>query len=1046
MTTPGSNLEAIYPLSPVQEGILFHTLYSPEAPLYVQQYVSTIEGTLDVTEFCENWNTVIRRHQVLRSLLTWEGRDQPLQVVLREVDAEWVIDDWSEVPPDQQDSRFDDFLVADRARGFQLDAAPLFRFALIRTGPETHRFVWTHHHVILDGWSLGLVLNEVWRLQSATADPGQTDAAPSYRDYVRWLKGYSAESSEAYWRDELAGVTAATPVGLPGAVGDRWAEQHGEETAQLDAATTQRLVEYGRTRGLTLNTLLRAAWAYVLSRYSGSNDVVFGTTFSGRPADLPGALEMVGLFINTLPIRVQVPGEQRIEEWLDHLQRRQIEALDHELTPLSAVQRWSEVPSGEPLFDSLLVVENVPHPAVGSGSVAVTDVRYLQRSNYPLAILAMPGERLELIFLYDRDRFGAGMVKRLSNQVLSVLTSLVTAETVADLILFPDGELSELMVEWNRTERNYPHNETVHGLIAGAAAASPQQVAVTSGDVSLDYAALTANAETVARALHQAGVRRGDRVGVLLGRSPAAIVAILGVLAAGAAYVPLDPELPAARTSFMLADTAAKALITTHGGGTDFELEAIELDEAGLIVGELPGQPWQPPESAATDVAYVLYTSGSTGRPKGVAVSHRSLVNSTLARRTEYGDLPGSFLLLSPLIFDSSVAGLFSTLVGGGTLVLPASRMEQDVGHIAELISAHGVTHTLALPSVYQLLLELADADRLTSLRLVMVAGEPCPPELVGRHYAALPDTALANEYGPTEATVWCSVHHMAAAEPSAEAGERIPIGRPIANTQLYILDAMGRPAPVGVPGELCVAGDGLAEGYHERPEQTAEAFVVTELPKVGSTRLYRTGDVARYLDDGAIDLVGRVDHQVKIRGQRIELGEIEAVLRSHPKVRDAVVTVHSTGAVPALAAFVEPEVPTGELLDHAAARLPRAMVPATVDALAGLPRGSTGKVDRAALPDPRPAPVATAPVAPRDPVEMALAAIWTEVLGVESVGVDEDFFALGGDSLLSIRVIARGHKAGIRITPKQFFDAPTVAGLAAAAGAAGGTELQQPS
>ncbi|MDJ0953253.1 MAG: amino acid adenylation domain-containing protein [Acidimicrobiia bacterium] len=1042
MTTPGSNLEAIYPLSPVQEGILFHTLYSPEAPLYVQQYVSTIEGDLDVPEFRENWNTVIRRHQVLRSLLTWEGREQPLQVVLREVDVEWAIQDWSESPHDEQERKLDDFLATDRERGFRLDAAPLFRFALIRTGADTHRFVWTHHHVILDGWSLGLVLNEVWSMQSATSDSGQADDAPSYRDYVRWLKGYSAESSEEYWRNELAGVTAATPVGLPGAAGERWAELHGETTARLDDETTQRLLEYGRTRGLTLNTLLRAAWAYVLSRYSGSNDVVFGTTFSGRPAELPGALEMVGLFINTLPVRVQVPVEQPIEDWLKVLQGRQIEALDHELTPLANVQRWSEVPSGEPLFDSLLVVENVPHPELGSGELAVTDVRYLQRSNYPLAILAMPGEQLELIFLYDRDRFGAGMVQRLANQVLSVLTSLVTAETVADLVLFPADEMSEVIVEWNRTEREYPHDETMHGLIAQAATATPQRLAVVGGDVSLDYAALAANAATVAGALHEAGVQRGDRVGVLVGRSPAAIVAILGVLEAGAAYVPLDPDLPAARTSFILADTAAKAVITTHGTDTDFGLATIELDETGLLVGGSSGRARQPVVSAATDLAYVLYTSGSTGQPKGVAVSHRSLVNSTLARRAEYGDLPETFLLLSPLIFDSSIAGLFSTLVGGGTLVLPGSRMEQDVGHVAGLIGAHGVTHTLALPSVYQLLLELADADMLRSLQLVMVAGEPCPPALVDRHYGTLPDTALSNEYGPTESTVWCSVHHLDAAQPTEVAGERVPIGRPIANTQLYILDAMGRPAPVGVPGELCVAGDGLAAGYHERPEQTVEAFVVWELPAVGPTRLYRTGDVARYLDDGTIDLVGRVDHQVKIRGQRIELGEIEAVLRSHPDVRDAVVTVHATGAVPALAGFVEPELPTGELLDHAAARLPRAMVPATLDALAVLPRGSTGKVDRAALPDPRPAPVPTEHVAPRDPVEKALAEIWSEVLGIESVGVHEDFFALGGDSLLSIRVIARGHKAGIRITPKQFFDAPTVAGLAAAAGAGGGSEV----
>ncbi len=426
----------------------------------------------------------------------------------------------------------------------------------------------------------------------------------------------------------------------------------------------------------------------------------------------------------------------------------------------------------------------------------------------------------------------------------------------------------------------------------------------------------------------------------------------------------------------------------------------------------------------------MIYTSGSTGRPKGVEVTHRNLVNSTHARVRAYGDRIDAFLLLSPFFFDSSVAGLFSTLTQGGALVLPAPQMEQDVGHLADLIAAHQVSHTLALPRLYEMLLEHADPARLGSLRLVMVAGEACSRDLGPRHHDVLPGTRLVNEYGPTEATVWCTVQEIG---PGPVDGDRVPIGRPIANSQTYILDPWGRPTPVGVPGELHVGGLGVARGYLGDPAMTADRFVTRTLPDE-PVRLYRTGDLARYLEDGTIDLIGRADTQVKIRGQRIELGEIERVLESHPSVREAVVNLRAADGAPAiLAAHVATDAASGDLRDFLASQLPAPMVPAAIVTMDTLPRGSTGKVDRKALLEApiRPAGPAARYVAPATHTEKRLAVIWSEVLGVERVGVADNFFELGGDSILSIRVIARAHAAGLRITPRQFFDQPTVAELA---------------
>ncbi len=1040
MTAPG-NIKAIYPLNPVQEGILFHTLYAPDSPLYIQQYVCDLEGSLDATAWRTAWTAVSERHEALRSLLTWEHRERPLQIVRASAPAEWHIEDWRELAAETQQRRFAEFLDGDCRKGFRLDRAPLQRFALFRLSDDCTRFVWTHHHVIIDGWSMGIVLDEVQWLYTAvaTGDDQSLGAPADYRSYVQWSQSRTLEGAEDFWRTQLAGIQAATElrIELPGAP-ERWAESHAEHIVKLDAEVTSRLGELARNSAVTLSTVLRAAWAIVLGRYAGHTDVVFGATVAGRPAELPESIRMVGMFINTLPIRVTLDENQTLGELLAGIHRQHVEMVRYESTPLVSVQGWSDVPAGEPLFGSVLVVENVPAPRDTSG-VDVRNVRYLQRSNYPLAILVMPGDELELVVLYDDQRYAPDAIERLGRQLGAVLSQLPAhaERPIRALQLLPPPEARRVLVDWNRTAAAFDDKQLIDDLILAAAEASPDTVAVAGGAVSVTYRQLVERSDLIAAALGAHGVGPGAIVGIAVGREPAFLVAMLGVLRSGAAYVPIDPAFPRARVDFILEDTGAQAIVTTAGASFDGGVPRIVVAADGAPEGLRTSPPPTSPSRSPDDLAYVLYTSGSTGTPKGVMVRHRNLVNSTIARADVYTRPVRSYLVLSPFVFDSSVAGIYWALTDGGTLVVPEPGLEQDVAALARMVRDHRVTHTLMLPSVWGLLLDLAEPSALDSLEVVIVAGEACPPSLVDRHFARLPGVELFNEYGPTEATVWSTVHPVAVRD-----GERlrVPIGRPIANTSVYLLDPESRPVPIGVPGELAVGGSNVTAGYLRRPDLTAAAFGTVDGGPAGEQLVYRTGDLVRWTADGTLDLLGRIDHQVKLRGQRIELGEIEAVLTAHASVADAVVVkVESEGQQPFLAAYVESAAGAmpnqAELADHARSHLPRVMVPSVICVLDSLPRGATGKVDRRALPD-IDTPHQREPhfVPPRGPAEVQLAAIWADVLGVDTIGATDNFFELGGDSILSIRIIARANEAGFRITPRQFFDHPTVSDLVAAA------------
>jgi amino acid adenylation domain-containing protein len=888
------NIQAIFALTPAQEGMLFHTLQAPGSGVYVNQFTAELTGLGEVAVFQQAWDDLVAAEGALRTLFTWEKRSRPLQLVRERASLPWLIEDWRHLDPTGRDQALDTYLRQDRARGFELTQAPLMRQALFQTGNDTWRWVWTSHHLILDGWSSTAVLKRAltrWaELRAGHRAPSPTGLA--FQEYVSWIQAQALGPTEAFWRRELAGWTAPTKLDLglrPGPAQDR----QGQLSTWLASDLTAQIQAFGRANRVTVNTLVQAAWALLLSGYTASQDVLFGVTVAGRPFALPAVDQRVGMFINTLPLRVRVPEQAQVGEWLRELQNRNLGLREHEHTPLAKVRGWSGVRGTQPLFDTIVVFENYPAEGelvpAGSG-LHVADVRQLEQSNFPLALLVVPGERLRLYAIWDQEVHAREAIARVLHQIETLLGALTrdAQQLVSAVSALSTDEQQRIMAFERGASVPYPRGVGVQTLIARWAQETPEAPALFAegddGDQVLSHAELNRRANQLAHRLRATGVSAGTLVGLYLERGPGMLVGILGILKAGGGYVPLDPAYPPERLAFMLADSAIGCVVTEGPAPAGFSGECVDLrtvseqadDEPVSVISE-------------DDPAYLIYTSGSTGRPKGVPVSHRQLIHSTTARFSVYPGRAERFLLLSPFAFDSSIAGLFWPLCQGGTLCLPAPRREHDAHGLLALIHRWAVTHTLCLPSMYALITEFAQASQLASLQTVIVAGESCPPDLIAQHRRRAPGATLYNEYGPTEATVWASVYAVPADDAQGWTADRVPIGRPIPNACLRVVDPLGGRVPIGVAGELWVGGDGVVAGYRNRPDLNAERFTV-----VDGERFYRTGDLARWRDDGQLDYLGRRDHQVKIRGHRIELEEIESVLRTHPAVRDAVVVARA--------------------------------------------------------------------------------------------------------------------------------------------------------
>lgn len=1014
----------------------------PGNPFYQYAHRYDLTGPMDELLLGQSFLRVVDRHELLRSNFVHDEDEVLLQVSPPgDFDlARAYLEDVAQTEQEAEALRLESEFVQSP---FDLEEDYLLRGLLIRFSPTKHRLLLSIHHIIGDRGSLQLLEEEVFG-QYTKLIAGQEDTIPplsiqfadfAYREATREVP----EQHYAYWRKQLAGELplSALPHDFerPPAPSYRGALLE----ASVSPAVSSGIQALARGHNTTPNVVFLSALNAFLYRYTGQEDVLIGSPVSIR--DHREIEQLIGFLNETVVLRNGVTGQQSFNELIAATRTSMEAALENKDVPFEWLisELQPERRGGvNPFFQTMFVYNADAGERTLPEGLSLDDAYIdLGTAKFDLTLFATNrAEGFKIGFEYASDLFREETVQTMLDHFGILLNNLVSTPeadiATRELLRSVDKEL--LLKAWNPT---FPTEEEAEApsllteLFVRNAIANPKTIGVTSGAEALSQGEILARSTRLAEQLLEAGLQAGTAVGLYCGRTPDLLVGILGILRAGGAYVPLDPEYPQERIDFILDDAGAKILVHAPGLSPPLAAEVISLaiPEEGLSASKV-----SLPNIDRQQNAYLIYTSGSTGKPKGIAITHDNLARSTDARFRFYDRQPGAFLLLSSFAFDSSVAGIFWSVASGGKLVLSARRAEQDPAGLGRLIRSEGVTHTLMLPSLYQLLLEFATPADLSSLNIVMVAGEACPTALVERHFKTLAGTQLVNEYGPTEGTVWSTAHRLQA----KDAHEGVPIGRPVYGMGHYVLDANQQLLPPGLAGELCLSGRQLAAGYHGRADLTAESFKPS--PFVAGERLYRTGDLVRYRPNGLLDFLGRYDQQVKIRGHRIELTEISKALDRSPAVRESVVVALAQGEELRVVAYFQPEdeVKTGiqaELIGRLREQLPEYMVPSLLVALSNFPRLPNGKIDRKALPEPewKSQDDAQEYTAPEGALEEQLAELWRKTLKLDAVGRHDNFFSIGGDSLKSIRIIAGAAKAGISIAPHHLFNHQTVAELAAA-------------
>ena len=1053
-------LESRYALTALQQGMVYQSLRCPQSGLYVQQLAGRLRESLDVPLFKGVWPRVVARHAVLRTRINLADESSVCQEVEPEVQPEWTEEDWSRLSPEEREARFGRFLEEDRRRAFDFSRSPLMRLALFRLAESDFHFVWTYHHALLDGRSHLRVLIEAFGLYDALRhgeDFCPTDPPP-FRDFVEWLTRQDFSLAREFWLRFLKGFDSPTRLQLPAP-----RSQSGEDSSRRGLTEylycreeTEALRNFAARHSVTLGTLIQASWSVLLSRYCGQDDVLFGATRACRHSSIHGAESIIGLLINTVPMRVRLPPDLLVLQCLKNVRADWVAMRAHEHTPLRDIQAWSGFGAERPLFESILVIEG---HALGEtlqslgGDWKRREFQLFERGDYPLVGAAHAGSRLLLRLAYGRQTLDDDAATLMLGHWRAILMGMLTnAEgRVVDLPLLIDAERALMCIGWNDTRQELSGPSCLHELFEAQVRRTPAATALRLEGVTVAYDDLNARANRLARYLHDLGAGPETLVAICMDRSPDLIAAILAVLKSGGAYVPIDPDYPMERiastieeshASMVLTESKYLHLVPSRG------LPVVAIDGcAGVLAGHSADN--LRASASSDNLAYAMYTSGSTGSPKLVGVEHRSAVNA-ISHITNVAFSPADLAVIpfaDSIGFDASVYRIFSPLSCGGSIVILESILSLPYSRWANFVTALG-----SAPSVLGNLLR--DFPLPQSVRVISVGAE-VPNESLLAQLATYPQIdRVINFYGPTEATIYCasSVLMKRQAHPDADgvcALSRVAapnvIGRPIWNAECYILDAYLRPVPIGVVGELCIGGTPVARGYLNDPDLTARKFVPNCFGRGGAARLYRTGDLAHYLPDGNIVFVGRMDQQIKVRGVRIEPRGIEAVLNAHPDVAESLVrSVEDPDGDRHLIAYVasSPEAAdasdptlTRRLRAHFERTLPRSMIPGVFVVLHKLPRTSRGKLDVAALPLPHLGRARAEPafVAPRNEVEEALARICKQVLRLERVGIDDDFFDSGGDSLAAIRIVGRiNHAFGVALSLRAFLDAPTIASLAA--------------
>lgn len=1038
------------PLSFAQQRIWLLCQMDPNNPFYHMAYRVRFSGALDRAALERALDEIVRRQEILRTVYPLSG-ESPVQKVLPSAHLPLPIVDLSHLSPAEHNDELLKLSFEEVRLPFNLAEGGPIRVKLITLGYQDHVLLLTFHHIAFDGWSLGVLIREVASLYPALVQ-GDLPTLPAlpiqYTDFACWqrqeMQGDQLQRSLEYWMRKLDGFPVLQlPTDHPRP--SKQSFRGANFSFALPSDLSQRLKDLSLREGVTIFSLCLAAFQILLQRYSSQTDIILGTVVANR--DLPETLNLIGCLLNTLVIRSRVEVDACFRSFLGQIHRDFLEAYEHK--DLSFEKLVEELhPERDlghnPLFQVAVVFHNAPIGDLQLPGLSVTAGEVeLGITRFDLTLhLTETAEGLSGWLEYSTDLFLEQTIARMAEHWQHLLESIVAnpQARVRELAMLTEAEHQQLVV-WNATDAEISFESRLHGLVEAQTARTPDAVAVSHDGQTLSYDILNQRTNQLAHALQQCGVGSEVRVGLCLEPGLEMVLALLGILKAGGAYVPIDPSYPPQRQADILTDSGVALVVTQQRYATVLSPCSAEffcLDQHPLV-----GWPEHNPAAVChpDNAAYLIYTSGSTGRPRGVVVSHRNAVHSTTARLSYYGEPVRGFLLLSSYAFDSSVAGIFWTLGQGGRLCIPSEVDRRDPSILARLIAKEKISHLLCLPSLYGLLLEQAESGQLESLNTVIVAGETCPAQIVAIHYSRLPSVRLYNEYGPTEATVWSSAHAIQAEQ--GETSHSIPIGRPIRNTQIHLLDAQFNQVPVGATGELYIGGAGITRGYQGWPALTAERFIPDPFAREAGSRLYKTGDLARYREEGVIEFLGRLDHQVKIRGYRIELREIEAWLRGHSEVKDAVVLAREDQ--PGDKRLVAYLVLCDESEDHKPMLesvrsdlkivFPDYMVPSAFMFLESLPLTPNGKVDRKALPAPEKATSVLDGKAREscNPIEQMLVGIWAEVLGDKPISIHDNFFDLGGHSLSAIQVIARLQESfDVELPVVSLFEAPTIAELAA--------------
>jgi len=1039
------------PLSVLQQGILFHDRLGDANSVHVVQSCFSVRGSMLPQLLHRAWLDVTLRFDVLRSTFHSDGIGG-FRTVEPDFNPEWNEQDWRHLAPAAQRKHRVDLLKVDRRRGFRADLKPPVRMTLVQFSDNEFEIVWSYHRLLLDPRSATLVMDHlVWLYEEGSTVSSQPvgDSIPSFCGYVDWMGRQDTPAAELFWKSALADFRQ--PSSVSAALRQNSPDQNlegelEEQTLSLQSEVVEGLFALSELHDLGIETLIHGGWALLLRRHLGTRDVVFGTSRSHRPVGLGGVEKMVGLLLATVPVRVTMYEDDPLLDWLKRLDYESRQRNRYAYASLTDVAAWSDVPSVGELFDHLVAVDSEAGTARWQTSDGRTDIRLrqsLERTTYPLVVLVNFGVKPRVDVRYRSHIYDYGEIRRLLGH-LGIILEVMSSDPHRRLSQFPimaPGDLALLLGKWKGSKSDYPRSRSIPVLFKGQVRDHPDRPALVLAGDETKYCDLDERSDHCARALQSMHIRPGDLVGVYLDRSVNMIVSFLGILKAGAGYVPLDPSYPSRRLAYLVEDAGVRVVITRRslrGRVPLGDAHVLSFDDIDTSADPGP-EPSEFPLVGAEQTAYVNYTSGSTGEPKGVIVPHRAVAR--LVINTNYVDVAPTdvFLHLSNASFDATTFEVWAPLLNGATCVVMPDELPTAEA-IGRQVRQHGVTILWLSGPLFNAVIDEAP-EVLQGVRQLIIGGEALSVDHVRRGQERLPGTQIINGYGPTEGTTFTCCHRIPQGIPPG--APSIPIGRPVSNTEVFVLDEESALVPIGTPGELYLGGDGLASGYLNRPELTADRFVPHPFDEIAGARLYRTGDRVRFREDGTLDFLGRFDDQVKIRGFRIEPGEVEVAVLTHEQVRQVVVLPRKDAQGDRqLVAFViaVPGAFGGEsgaasIRGFLADRIPSYMVPTSFVFLETFPLNQNGKVDRRRLQEDALVPGrqdSRTLVPPRTDLEVTIAEIWVGLLGVPEVGIHDDFFALGGHSLLATRVVSRVRsELGLELPIRSIFESPTVAELA---------------